>query len=129
MLRKISAPNAEHFAGLVSKRDLENPPSLEMLSQEIGCSTSHLCRIFTDETGGTIPKYLRTKRIELAAELLRAGKVNVTKATTAVCYASLRAFDKAFVEPMGYCPVLYPPMTVAGRKRDSGDKEQFRAKK
>jgi AraC family transcriptional regulator len=97
------------------ERDLENPPTLEMLSQEVGCSSSHLSRIFAEETGGSIPKYLRTKRIERAAELLRSGKANVTEAALSVGYSSLGAFNKAFVEQMGCCPGLYPAVKIPGR--------------
>lgn len=97
------------------ERDLENPPSLEMLAQDVECSTFHLSRIFTDETGMSIPRFLRTRRIEKAAELLRQGKMNVTEAAFAVGYASLSAFNRAFVEQMGCCPGLYPRVKIAGR--------------
>jgi AraC family transcriptional regulator len=90
------------------ERDLENPPSLEMLATEVDCSPFYLSRVFSQETGMGIPKYLRLKRIEKAGELLRSGKMNVTEAAMAVGYSSLSAFNKAFVEQMGCCPGLYP---------------------
>ena len=52
-------------------RDLANPPSLEMLGQEVGCSPFYLSRIFSREVGLTIPQFLRNARMERAAELLR----------------------------------------------------------
>lgn len=97
------------------ERDLENPPSLEMLADDVGCSTFHLSRVFVAQTGMSIPKYLRTRRIERAADLLRAGRMNVTEAAMAVGYASLSAFNKAFVEQMGCCPGLYPAVKIPGR--------------
>jgi len=97
------------------ERDLENPPSLEMLAQDVECSPFHLSRIFTEETAMSIPRFLRTRRIEKAAELLRHGKMNVTEAAFAVGYASLSAFNRAFVEQMGCCPGLYPRVKIAGR--------------
>ncbi len=99
------------------ERDLENPPSLEMLATEVTCSTFHLSRIFAEQTGMSIPKFLRTRRIESAAELLRGGKMNVTQAAMAVGYSSLSAFNKAFVEQIGCCPGLYPAVKIAARKR------------
>lgn len=90
------------------ERDLENPPSLEMLAKEAGCSTYYLSRVFARETGASIPKFLRMKRIEKAAALLRSGSMNVTEAAMTVGYSSLGAFTKAFVEQMGCCPGLYP---------------------
>jgi AraC-like DNA-binding protein len=89
-------------------RDLANPPSLELLGQEVGCSPFYLSRIFSREVGLTIPQYLRKVRMERAAELLRSGRYNVTEAATEVGYSSLSHFSKAFCETIGCCPVLYP---------------------
>lgn len=102
------------------ERDLSNPPSLEMLAEEVGCSTFYLSRTFAQETGTSIPKFLRIKRVEKAAELLRSGKMNVTEAAFEVGYSSLSAFNKAFVEQMGCCPGLYPHVNIAGRRHGSG---------
>ena len=89
-------------------RDLAQPPTLEMLGREVGCSPFHLSRIFSREVGLTIPQFLRKLRMERAAELLRKGHHNVTEAATEVGYASLSHFSKAFCETIGCCPVLYP---------------------
>lgn len=89
-------------------RDLANPPTLEMLGQEVGCSPFYLSRIFSREVGLTIPQYLRNLRMERAAEFLRSGRYNVTEAATEVGYSSLSHFSKAFCETIGCCPVLYP---------------------
>ena len=104
------------------ERDLENPPSLEMLAREVGCSTFHLSRIFAEASQMSIPKYLRLKRVERAAELLRSRKMNVTEAAMAVGYASLSAFNKAFVEQMGCCPGLYPVAPILGRVKRASAK-------
>ena len=97
------------------ERDLENPPSLDMLAQEVGCSSFYLSRIFAQETGASIPKFLRLKRMEKAAELLRTGRANVTEAAVTVGYASLSSFNKAFLEHFGCCPGLYPHGKIQGR--------------
>ncbi len=89
-------------------RNLAQPPSLEVLGQEVGCSPFYLSRIFSREVGLTIPQFLRNLRMERAAELLRSGRYNVTEAATEVGYASLSHFSKAFCETIGCCPVLYP---------------------
>jgi AraC-like DNA-binding protein len=88
--------------------DLANPPTLESLGREVGCSPFCLSRSFSREVGLTIPQYLRKLRMERAAELLRSGRYNVTEAATEVGYASLSHFSKAFCETIGCCPVLYP---------------------
>jgi AraC-like DNA-binding protein len=89
------------------ERDMENPPSLGDLAKAVECSPFYLSRIFAEETGVSIPKYLRMKRIEKAADLLANGKHNVTEAAMSVGYSSLSAFNKAFVEQIGVCPGLY----------------------
>lgn len=89
-------------------RDLANPPTLEAIGQEVGCSPFHLSRVFSREAGLTIPQFLRNQRMERAAELLRSGRYNVTEAATEVGYSSLSHFSKAFCETIGCCPVLYP---------------------
>ena len=106
-------------ARFLIERDLENPPSLDMLAQEVGCSPFYLSRIFAQETGASIPKFLRLKRMEKAAELLRTGRSNVTEAAVAVGYASLSAFNKAFLEHFGCCPGLYPHGRIEGRSAAS----------
>ena len=86
------------------ERDIENPPTLEMLAQEVGCSTFYLSRLFAEETGVSLPKYLRLKRVEKAAELIAEEGMSVTEAAMAVGYSSLSAFHKAFVDHHGVAP-------------------------
>ena len=112
---RINREYAEKARFLI-ERDIENPPSLDMLAAEVGCSKFYLSRIFAQETGVSIPKFLRMKRIEKAADLIRTGKANVSEAAFAVGYSSLSAFNKAFVEQIGCCPGLYPHVKIQGRK-------------
>lgn len=89
------------------ERDLENPPTLEMLGREVDCSPFYLSRLFAEETGGSMPKYLRLKRVEKAAELIRERGMSVTEAAMTVGYSSLSAFQKAFTEQFGLSPGTY----------------------
>ncbi len=86
------------------QRDLENPPSLDMLAKEVECSPFYLSRLFAEETGVSLPKYLRLMRVEKAAELISENGMSVTDAAMAVGYSSLSAFHKAFVERHGVSP-------------------------
>lgn len=105
--KRVARDRVERTKELIA-RDLANPPALEQLGQEVGCSPFHLSRIFSREVGLTIPQFLRNLRMERAAELLRSGRYNVTEAATEVGYSSLSHFSKAFCETIGCCPVLYP---------------------
>jgi AraC-like DNA-binding protein len=93
------------------RQRLDEPPSLEEIGREVGCSPFHLSRTFSRETGMTIPQYLRKLRMERAAELLRSGKYNVTEVAMEVGYSSLSHFSQAFCQIMGCCPGLYPLKT------------------
>ena len=105
--KRVARDRVERTKELLA-RDLADPPTLEMLGQEVGCSPFYLSRIFSREVGLTIPQYLRNLRMERAAQLLRSGRYNVTEAATEVGYSSLSHFSKAFCETIGCCPVLYP---------------------
>ncbi len=108
MRQKRVARERVERAREVLARNLVEPPTLERLGQEVGCSPFYLSRMFSREVGLTIPQYLRKLRMERAAELLRSGRYNVTEAATEVGYSSLSHFSKAFCETIGCCPVLYP---------------------
>ncbi len=91
----------------ILERDLAEPPTLGEMGREVGCSPFHLSRQFSQETGMTIPKYLRTLRMRYAAELLKSGKCNVTEVAMAVGYSSLSHFSQAFCQTIGCCPAMY----------------------
>jgi AraC-like DNA-binding protein len=105
--KRVARDRVERTKELLA-RDLANPPTLDRLGQEVGCSPFYLSRIFSREVGLTIPQYLRNVRMERAAELLQSGRYNVTEAAIEVGYSSLSHFSKAFCETIGCCPVLYP---------------------
>ena len=93
------------------RENLAEPPSLEELGRKVGCSPYYLSRIFSAQTGRTIPQFLRQLRLERAAELLRTGRYNVTEVALEVGYNSLSHFSQAFHEYYGCCPGLYPLRT------------------
>jgi AraC-like DNA-binding protein len=92
----------------VLKATLAEPPDLEALGRQAGCSPFYLSRLFSKEMKMTIPQYIRELRMQRAGELLRSGKFNVTEAALEVGYNSLSHFSKAFWDTYGCCPGLYP---------------------
>ena len=104
--KRVNRERIEQVCALLA-RDLENPPTLEMLAAEVGCGAFHLSRTFSQHVGRTVPQYLRQLRLERAAQLLREGRCNVTEAAMEVGYSSLSHFSKAFWEAFGCCPGLY----------------------
>jgi AraC-like DNA-binding protein len=105
--KRLARERVERVVTLLREHPAE-PPSLDEIGREVGCSPFHLSRTFSREMGMTIPQYLRKTRMERAAELLRSGKYNVTEAALEVGYSSLSHFSQAFCQTMGCCPGLYP---------------------
>lgn len=105
--KRVARERADGVIAIL-RRQLAEPLGLEAIAREVGCSPFYLSRTFSQETGMTIPRYLRKLRMERAAELLRSGKYNVTEAAMEVGYSSLSHFSQAFCQTMGCCPALYP---------------------
>ncbi|MFN7139776.1 MAG: helix-turn-helix transcriptional regulator [Limisphaerales bacterium] len=105
--KQIAQERVEKVIAIL-KRNLAEPPSLEEIGREVGCSHFYLSRTFSTETGQTIPQFLRNLRLERAAELLSRGECNVTEAALEVGYSSLSHFSQAFHQTFGCCPGLYP---------------------
>ncbi len=105
--KRLARERVERVVALL-RQHLAQPPSLDAIGRETGCSPFYLSRTFSREMGMTIPQYLRKIRMERAAELLRSGNYNVTEAALEVGYSSLSHFSQAFCQTMGCCPGLYP---------------------
>jgi AraC-like DNA-binding protein len=105
--KRVSRERVER-AALLLQAGLVEPPDIEELGAQVGCSPFYLSRIFSREMGMTIPQYVRELRMESAAQLLLEGRHNVTEAAMAVGYSSLSHFSKAFCQSIGCCPVLFP---------------------
>lgn len=106
--QKVLARERVESVKSILNRDLENPPDLQEIAREVGCSPFYLSRIFSEETGTTISRWLRGARLDLAASRLRSGKFNVTEAAFSVGYSSLSHFSKAFAARFGHCPCVFP---------------------
>lgn len=105
--KQVSRERVDRVIKILEDR-LAEPPALEEIGREVGCSPFYLSRTFSKEMGLTIPQYLRRIRMEKAAALLKSGKFNVTEVAVEVGYNSLSHFSSAFHQTFGCCPGLYP---------------------
>lgn len=117
--KRLSQDRVERVIAIL-KSNLVEPPSLESLGKQVGCSQFYLSRIFSQEMGKTISQYLRQLRMEKAAELLRSGKHNVTEVAMEVGYSSSSHFSVAFHETYGCCPGLFPISSYARPRNGKG---------
>ena len=105
--KRVARERVERTTAIL-RSHLAEPPDIDELGAQVGCSSFYLSRLFSKEMGMTIPQYLRQIRMERAAELLLAGRHNVTETAMEVGYSSLSHFSKAFCTTIGCCPALFP---------------------
>lgn len=80
--------------------------NLSILSKQFSMSTSHLNRIFKEETGTTLQKYITTQRIALAKTLLADG-YTVTETFSQSGFGDYSNFYKTFTKTVGLSPKNY----------------------
>ena len=113
--KRVARERVERTTAIL-RTHLAEPPDIEALGAQVGCSPFYLSRLFSKEMGMTIPQYVRQIRMERAADLLLGGRHNVTEAAMEVGYSSLSHFSKAFCTTIGCCPVLFPSATALVEK-------------
>jgi len=89
------------------REHLDEPLKLEAVAIAAGTSPHYLSRTFSSETGLTLGRYLRSLRIEKAAEILLTGKMNISEAAIEVGYRSQSHFARAFEIEKGLNPSKY----------------------
>lgn len=87
--------------------DLENPPGITEIAQQVGISPFHMIRQFESLFGSTPRQLLIRQRIERAKQLLAAGSHSVTEACMEVGFSSLGSFSSLFTREVGMAPSAY----------------------
>lgn len=85
---------------------IEEPLSLNQLSEHFFLSSSYLCRLFKSATGTTINKYITVKRIAYAKELLAEG-YSVSETSVKCGFNDYSNFFKAFTKATKLSPKKY----------------------
>ena len=80
---------------------------LTTLAKMAYLSKYHFLRCFAAEYGETPMQYVTRRRIERAADLLRATNLTVTEVCCLVGYTSLGSFSRRFAELVGVSPSEY----------------------
>jgi AraC-like DNA-binding protein len=91
----------------VADRNFAEPLDLTALAAAAGVSKYHFLRCFAATYGETPMQYVTRRRIERAADLLRATNLTVTEVCTMVGYSSLGSFSQRFTELVGMTPTRY----------------------
>jgi len=103
---KINTPEREKLnqAKDILLNNIDNPPSLNEISKEIGLNTFKLKKGFKAFFGVPVFKYLQNERLTLAHKLIRSQETTVQEAAWQVGYDSLSSFSNAFEKKFGYRP-------------------------
>ena len=95
----------ERVKGIVD-RDLESA-SVRGVADAVALDPHYLMRLFRRVTGGTIGDYIRRRRTERAAEILKASRSTVFDVALSVGFSSTSAFYEAFRRTVGVAPGQY----------------------
>ena len=100
--RQPWAPRLEQFIN----NNLDCDLNLNIVAEKLGCSLSYLTHKFPDEFGMSFKKYIRKKRLELAASLLEQG-VSVSLAAARSGYKNQFYFSNDFKKYYNIAPLHY----------------------
>ena len=89
------------------ERNIEKEINLDKISKNIGYSKFHLNRVFTEQTGITIYKYLQNRRLTIAAEKLVSTDKPITQIAYEAGYDTQQSFSFAFKQVYVYPPKTY----------------------
>lgn len=81
--------------------------SLNDISRQVGVSSSHLSKIFSQETGQTITEFLTATRIGKAKELLKSTGHKTFEIAYSVGYNDQHYFSNLFKKVTGMTPMEY----------------------
>jgi AraC family transcriptional activator of pyochelin receptor len=85
-------------------KNIDNPPSLNEISKQIGWNMFKLKKDFKAFFGVPVFKYLQNERLTLAHKMIRNQESTVQEAAWHVGYDSLSSFSNAFEKKFGYRP-------------------------
>lgn len=110
-LERATLPNAtvtqilnycqEHFT---------EPISLEVLSNELHLSVSHISRIFSHKLKISFSDYLNGLRLDKAISLLSEPQITITKAAAYAGFPTSQTFNRIFMAQYGMTPTQYRNM-------------------
>jgi two-component system response regulator YesN len=78
--------------------------SVDTIANSVNTSRHHLMRVFKKETGSTITDFVTQYRINIAMELLKNGRQNVSQVAEQVGYSDVNYFSKVFKKMIGQTP-------------------------
>ena len=100
------------------EKNLEKKIDLDTIAKNVGYSKFHLNRIFTENTGITIYRYLQKRRLTTAAEKLVKSDKPIMQIAYEAGYDTQQSFSFAFKQVYLYSPKVYRDMGIFIPKQD-----------
>lgn len=92
------------------EKNLEKEIDLDIIAKNVGYSKFHLNRIFTENAGITVYKYMQNRRLTIAAEKLVKSDAPIIQIAYEAGYNSQQSFSYAFKQIYIYPPKMYRSM-------------------
>ena len=110
-LTRVDSPmGRNHFIREVLQHiehNLQKPCALTLAAEELGCSASYLSRVFSTTMGISFAAYVRSRRINLACNLLKNTNDKISEIMNRCGYTSIATFNHNFKEQIGCNPTEY----------------------
>ena len=97
--------------------NLSTPTSLDELAEKADISKYHFCRFFKKHIGMSPMKYLLSRRIAKARELLRKEDVPISMVASSVGFNDMSSFTVQFKQFTGKTPIKYKLSRKKSRKK------------
>ncbi len=92
------------------ENNLSNPSlSVELISMDLGLSSTHLYRKLKEITGHSTKDIILNYRLQKAAKMIENKTGNITEIMYAVGFSSLSSFSKSFKTKFGVPPSVFGP--------------------
>jgi AraC family transcriptional regulator len=88
----------------LAESNLRSQVSLENMAESLAISRFHLLRLFGLSFGMPLMRYVRSRRLSIAAVALAAGDVSILEVALDAGYSSHEAFTRGFGDQFGHTP-------------------------
>jgi AraC-like DNA-binding protein len=106
------APWQERRAKAMIAGNLDGSLPLQRIARECELSLSHFSRAFRQSVGMPPHRWLQTRRLELAKDLLRSGRLPLSEVAAQCGFADQSHFTRVFSRAVGCSPLAWRRRTV-----------------
>lgn len=78
--------------------------NIQMISENLSYSRYYISHIFKDKIGMTVNEYITRRKIDMAIELLKDGRMRISEVAEKLNYESTQSFSKMFKKQTGLTP-------------------------